>query len=70
MYQTYWASHFPPPLIEQAQQIIKDATDAVIHENNLPHSGKGSFWGVEYFQRIKILLQNMMFQNRDKYENG
>jgi hypothetical protein len=54
---------FPPPLIEHAQQIIKDTIDAVIH--NPPQSGKGSFWGVEYFQRIKILLQNMMFQNRD-----
>ncbi len=56
---------FPLPLIEPAQQIIKDTIDAVIHQNNPPQSGKGSFWGVEYFQRIKILLQNMMFLNRD-----
>jgi hypothetical protein len=56
---------FPPPLIEQAQGIIKDSIDTVIHENNPPPSGKGCFWGVEYFQQIKILLQNMMFQNRD-----
>jgi hypothetical protein len=55
----------PTTLTEQAQQIIKDTIDAVIHENNPLPSGKGSFWGVEYFQRIKILLQNMMFQNRD-----
>jgi hypothetical protein len=56
---------FPPPLIEHAQQIIKDTIDAVIHENNPPPPGKGSFWGVEYFQQIKILLQNTMFHNRD-----
>jgi hypothetical protein len=56
---------FPSPLIEQAQQTIKDTFDAVIHENNPPPSGRNFFWGVEYFQRIKGLLQNMMFQNRD-----
>ncbi len=56
---------FPLPLIEPAQQIIQDTIDAVIHENNPPQSGKRSFWGVEYFQRIKVLLQNMMFLNRD-----
>ncbi len=65
---------FPLPLIEPAQQIIKDTIDAVIHENNPSQSGKVSFWGVEYFQRIKVLLQNMMFLNRDNcpttYENG
>jgi hypothetical protein len=52
-------------LIEQSQQILKDTIDAVIHENNPPQSGRRSFWGVEYFQLIKILLQNMMIQNKD-----
>jgi hypothetical protein len=53
---------FPPTLTEQAQQIIKDT---IIHENNSQSSGKVSFWGVEYYQQTKILLQNRMFQNRD-----
>jgi hypothetical protein len=56
---------FPQSLIEPAQQIIKDTIDALIHENNPPPSAKRAFWGVEYFQRIKVLLQNMMFLNRD-----
>ncbi len=56
---------FPSHLIEQSQQIIKDTIDAVIHENISPPTEKGFFWGVEYFQQFKILLQNMMFQNRD-----
>jgi hypothetical protein len=34
---------FPLPLIEPAQQIIKDTINAVIHENNPPQSGKRSF---------------------------
>jgi hypothetical protein len=58
---------FPTLLIEQAQQTIKDTINAVIHENNPLPTGRGFFWGVEHFQRMKILLQpeNMMFQNRD-----
>jgi hypothetical protein len=56
---------FPPPLIEQPQQIIKDTINAVVHENNTPQSRRGSFWGVEYVQQIKVLLQNMIFQNRE-----
>jgi hypothetical protein len=72
VYSQKWKAHvsdllgFPSLLIEQAQQTIKDTVDAVIHENNPPPSGRGVFWGVvEYFQRIKVLLQNMTFQNRD-----
>jgi hypothetical protein len=56
---------FPQQLIELAQQTIKDTVDAIIQENNPPPSAKRAFWGVEYFQRIKVLLQNMMFLNRD-----
>ncbi len=53
---------FPPLLIEQAQQIIKNTINVVIHENNPLLTERGFFWGVQYFQRIKILRQNMMFQ--------
>jgi hypothetical protein len=32
---------FPPPFIEQSQQIIRDTIDTVVHENNPLPSGSG-----------------------------
>ena len=56
--------YFPASLIEQAQQVVVETLDKYIHHHDSPSAPKGPFWGIEYFQLLKIMLQNAAFKSR------
>ncbi len=65
-YRTYWHSHYHELNLpsRSSRILLTQLSMRTIHA--VAQSGKRSFWGVEYFQLIKVLLQNMMFLDVSK----
>ena len=59
------APEFPRAYIYPSQDIIKEIIEKQILYTDIPPHDKGQMWAVEYFQRIKVLLQNQISKSRD-----
>ena len=59
------AQEFPRAYINPSQDIIKKVIDKHILYTDIPPHEAGQMWVVEYFQRIKVQLQNQIFESRD-----
>ena len=57
--------HLSRAVIYQSQDIIKEIIDEHFFFTDVPPHYKGQMWAVEYFQRIKVLLQNRIFESTD-----
>ena len=59
------AQQFSRADIHLSQDIIKNVIDKHLLFTDIPPHYKGQMWVVEYFQRIKVRLQNQIIESRD-----